>query len=58
MDIPQYPLERLRQLTQQQQTLEERRQDILRTLCASEGLDPSASEVDLQEGVIREVASE
>lgn len=57
-EIPDYPLQRLRQLTQQQQKIEERRQDILKTLCAAQDLDPATSKVDLQEGVIREVESE
>jgi len=51
-------LETLRNLAEQQQHLQQQQQLVLKTVLAEHGLDPQTHEVDLQEGVIREVDSE
>jgi len=51
-------LETLRDLAKQEQRAQQRQQLVLQTTLAEHGLDPETHQVDLQEGVIREVDSE
>jgi hypothetical protein len=54
-EISDKTLELLRNLTEQQQRAQQRQQLILQTVLAEQDLDPDTHEVDLQEGVIREI---
>lgn len=51
-------LETLRDLAEQQQRARQRQQLVLQTILNEHGLDPKTHQVDLQEGVIREVDAE
>jgi hypothetical protein len=51
-------LDTLRDLAKQEQRAQQRQQLVLQTILAEHDLDPETHQVDLQEGVIREVESE
>jgi len=50
-------LDTLRDLAKKEQRVQQQQQLVLQTILNEHGLDPETHQVDLQEGVIREVQS-